>query len=177
MHPVRAYRYDPAKSLCVHVSTDETEGLEYAHKTDFGFSYCALFNEAQHPQLWAREGHVLPKLGVEVSRFGYREAYRPENPFDYYVDVISVPEQGGLWTVRDLYLDVLVYEGERVKILDTDEYLEALKEGHFLAGEAAHALEKAHAFVNGLAQRGYELDAFLQAEGVTLTWHRLRSTR
>ena len=93
-------------------------------------------------------------MGVEISRFGYREAYRPENPFDYYVDIVSVPEQGEFWTVRDFYLDVLVYDGERVKILDTDEYLAAIQEGHLTADEAAHALTALHTFVNDLARHG-----------------------
>lgn len=177
MHTVRSYRYDPAQNVCVHVTTGETEELEYAAETDFGFSYCAIFNEARGPKLWCRESHVLPTLGVEISRFGYRKAYRPENPFDYYVDIISVPEQGDCWTVRDLYLDVLVYDGERVKILDTDEYLAAVQEGHLTADEAAHALTALHAFVNGLARHGYNLSAYLQAEGVTLSWRKLKSTR
>lgn len=177
MHPVRSYRYDPAEKVCVHVTTGETEGLKYAAETDFGFSYCAIFNEARHPKLWCRESHVLPRLGVEISRFGYREAYRPENPFDYYVDIISVPERGDLWTVRDLYLDVLVYDRERVKVLDTDEYLVAVEERHLTAEEVAHALTRTHAFVNGLAQHGYALDVYLRSEGVTLSWRKLKSTR
>lgn len=177
MHPVRSYRYDPAEKVCVHVTTGETEELEYASEIPSGFSYCAVFNEARHPKLWCRESHVLPTLGIEISRFGYREAYQPENPFDYYVDIVSVPERGDLWTVRDFYLDVLVYDGERVKILDTDEYLAAIQAEHLTADEAVHALTRTHAFVNGLAQHRYTLDAYLQAEGVTLSWRKLKSTR
>ena len=176
MHPVRAYRYDSAQNVCTHVSTGKTERLEYTSNTPSGFSYCAVFNEARGP-IWCRESHVLPTPGVEISRFGYREAYRPENPFDYYVDIVGVPEQGEFWTVRDFYLDVLVYDGERVKILDTDEYLAAIQEGHLTAEEAAHALTALHAFINGLARHGYNLDAHLQAEGVTLSWRKLKSTR
>lgn len=176
MHPVGAYRYNPAQNVCAHVTTGETEGLEYTVETSSGFSYCALFNEARGPKLWCRESHVLPALGVEISRFGYREAYQPERPFDYYVDIVSVPEQGKFWTVRDFYLDVLIYDGERAKILDTDEYLAAIQEGHLTADEAAHALTALHAFVNGLARHGYNLDAYLQAEGVTLSWRKLKST-
>lgn len=173
MHPVRAYTYIPARNLCIHVQDGETETLEYACETA---SYCALFNEARGPKLWGRESHVLPRLGIEISRFGYREAYQPENPFDYYLDIVRVSEQGERWTVRDLYLDVLVFDGERAKILDTDEYLAAIQEGHLSAEEAAYALEAAHMLVNSLAQHGYNLEAYLQAEGVTLTWRKLKST-
>lgn len=176
MHPVREYRYDPAAKVYLHVTTGETEGLEYAAEAPFGFSYCAVFDEARGPKIGYRESHVLPRLGLKVSRLGYRNRAEREG-FDYYVDIISVPEQGDLWTVRDLYLDVHVYDGERVKILDTDEYLAAVQEGHLTADEAAHALTALHAFVNGLAQHGYTLDAYLQAEGVTLSWRKLKSTR
>lgn len=175
MHPVREYTYVLADRRCVHKQGGEVEALEYLSETSNGLSYLALFDEVRHPKLWCRESHVLPKLGIEISRFGYREAYRPENPFDYYIDIVQVPEQGECWTVRDLYLDVLVFDGERAEILDTDEYLAALQEGHLATDEAA--LESAHALLNNLATFGYSLEAYLHSEGVTLTWHRLRSTR
>ena len=176
MHPVRAYTYLLPQKQCVHIPGGETETLEYISETPNSLSYCALFNKTRHPKLRGRESHVLPRLGIEVSRFGYRNTYQPENPFDYYIDVARVSEQGERWTVRDLYLDVLVFEGERAEILDTDEYLAAITEGQLEADEAAYALEAAHTLVNKLAQHGYNLENYLQTEGVTLTWRKLKST-
>lgn len=175
MHPVRAYTYMPAQKLCVHSPGGVVEALEYLSETPGGLSYCALFDEARHPKLRARESHVLPRLGTEVSRFEYRRE-RTLNDFDYYVDIVRVTEQGERWVVRDLYLDVLVFTGARAKILDTDEYLAAMSKGHLEAGEAAYALSTAHTFVNNLARYGYDLEAYLHSEGVTLTWHKLKST-
>ena len=175
MHPVREYVYTPAKNLCVHTQSGEMETLEYISETPNGLSYLALFDEHRHPKLRARESHVLPRLGVEVSRFEYRRQRTPDD-FDYYIDIACVTEQGERWVVRDLYLDVLVFTGERAKILDTDEYLAAITEGHLEADEAAYALETAHTLVNKLAQHGYNLENYLQTEGVTLTWHKLKST-
>lgn len=174
MHPVRIYTYATAQKLCAHANG--TWYLEYAEANPSQLTYGLRLDEGYHPKIGYRESHVLPGLGLEISRFGYRNQAEWEG-FDYYVDIISVPEQGERWTVRDLYLDVLVFEGERAKILDTDEYLAALQEGHLGADEAAYALETAHALLNNLATFGYSLEAYLHSEGVTLTWHRLKSTR
>ena len=129
-----------------------------------------------HPESLAMRGQVLPNLGIQVVRFEYRKPKRTHANFDYYVDVMQVSEQGERWVVRDLYLDILVFEGKRAEILDTDEYLAAIQEGHLNADEAAYALTTAHSLLNGLAKYGYSLEAYLQAEGVTLAWPKLKST-
>ncbi len=174
MHPVRVYTYTTAQRLCVHA--DGTWQLEYVKADSSQLTYGLHLDETHHPKIGYRESHVLPRLGLKISRLGYRNRAEREG-FDYYADIISVPEQGDLWTVRDLYLDVHVYDSNRVEILDTDEYLAAIQEGHLTAAEAAHALTALHAFVNVLARRGYDLDAYLQSEGVTLSWRKLKSTR
>lgn len=178
MHPVRETSFVLVDNAWITKSrgTTETGSLESVHVVNRCLSYSVLFDEHQHPKLWAREGHVLPELGISVSRFAYRrEAFW--KGFDYYVDIVRVAGIGECWVVRDLYLDVLVFDGVRAEILDTDEYLAAVQEGHLEAGEAASALEAAHAFVNNLARHGYDLEAYLHSEGVTLTWRRLKSTR
>ena len=174
MHPVRVYTYTTAQKLCVHA--DGTWHLEFVKADSSQLAYGLRLDKTHHPKIGYRESHVLPRLGLKISRLGYRNRAE-RGGFDYYVDIIGVTEQGDLWTVRDLYLDVHVYDGERVEILDTDEYLAAIQEGHLTADEAAHALTALHAFVNGLAQHGYNLDAYLQAEGATLSWRKLKSTR
>ena len=176
MHPVREYVYTPAENWCVHTHDGDTDKLEYAYETLTSFSYGLQFSKGQNPKLSRNESHVLPELGIKVSRHTYWRGRSPED-FDYYVDVARISERGGRWVVRDLYLDVLVYEGVRAEIVDTDEYLAAIEEGHLNADEAAFALTTAHALLNGLAKYGYSLEAYLQAEGVTLAWPKLKSTR
>ncbi len=177
MHPVRETSFVLADKTWIAKSRGAitTGELESVYAVNDCLSYSVLFDEQQHPQLRGREGYVLSKLGVQVSRFEYRRARTPDD-FDYYIDIVRVSEQGEHWTVRDLYLDVLVFDGERAEILDTDEYLAALQEGHLGADEAAYALGAAHALLNNLATFGYRLEAYLYSEGVTLTWHRLKST-
>jgi predicted RNA-binding protein associated with RNAse of E/G family len=175
MHPVREYAYFPSQRLCVHVQGGETETPEHLYDTPYGLSYGVAFTEEQHPKLSSRESQVLPALGLEVSRFAYRRRAFWRG-FDYYVDIARVSERGDRWVVRDLYLDVLVYEGKRAEIVDTDEYLAAVKEGHLSAEEAAYALFAAHKLLNGLAEQDYSLEGWLRAQGVTLTWRALAGT-
>jgi predicted RNA-binding protein associated with RNAse of E/G family len=118
------------------------------------------------------QAHVLPALHLQVVKVFWRErpSYDYGDGYDYYLDIVRVAETGERWVVRDLYLDLVVFEGHKVEVLDTDEYLEALHEGHFEPGEAEHALTVTHETLNGLAECGYSLESYLAAKGITLTW-------
>ena len=176
MYPVTEAVYDFEKRQRVRRKMGQAE-ISRLTTHNVGLNelvYVAEYDD--HPESLLMRGQVLPGLGLQVVRFEYREPKRPHANFDYYVDVVCVSEQGKRWVVRDLYLDVLVYEGKRAEIIDTDEYLAAIEEGHLEAEEAAYALETAHKLLNGLGQHGYSLASYLQAEGVTLAWPRLKST-
>ncbi len=177
MHPVSVSVYDLVAEQKIRQKWDgeEVGKLLCYEVTSHTLSYLVKLND--HPEVSGVRGQVLPDLGIHVARFDYLEPKPPHANFDYYVDIVRVTEQGERWVVRDLYLDVLVYERKRVEILDADEYLEAVQEGHLSVEEAAYALDAAHKLLNGLARHGYSLEMYLQAEGVTLTWHKLRSTR
>ena len=177
MHPVRTVVYDLVNRREPRYLEGETPlaTLTYLNALGKQLSYGLAFTSEEHPLLAAIEAHVLPNLGIRVSRFKRRREHAVDD-YDYYVDIVNVVERGERWVVRDLYLDVLVFEGEQAKILDTDEYLAAITEGHLEADEAAYALETAHTLLNKLAQHEYNLEMYLQTEGVTLTWRKLKST-
>jgi predicted RNA-binding protein associated with RNAse of E/G family len=180
MHPVRTVTYE-LKSGRTPVYLDD-EGpfgtLTYVDVAAGRLSYGQTFTLDEHPVLSSLEAHVLPEFGVRVVRFCRRNAkaddyaYYVDDDYDYYVDIVSVTEQGERWVVRDLYLDVLVFNGVRAKILDTDEYLAARAEGHMDAPEADDALLKLHEFLDGLARNGHSLERYLETQGVSLTWRR-----
>ena len=176
MHPVTEVVYDFEKRQRVRhvVGQAEISQLTTYNIGSNGLMYVAEYND--HPESLLMRGQVLPDLGLQVVQFEYRKPKLPHASFDYYVDIARVSERGEHWVVRDLYLDVLVFEGERAKILDTDEYLAAVQEGHLDAKEAAYALTAAHQLLNGLAKHAYSLEVYLQAEGVTLAWPKLKST-
>lgn len=176
MHPPTEAVYDFEKRQRVRYRVEQTEVSRLTH---YDVSLNELVYVAEydnHPESLLTRGQVLPNLGLQVVRFEYREPKRSHNNFDYYVDMVRVSERGERWIVRDLYLDVLVYEGKRAEIIDADEYLAAIQEGHLNAEEAAYALTTAHTLLNGLAKHKYNLEAYLQAEGVTLAWPKLKST-
>ena len=115
--------------------------------------------------------HVLPASNLQVIKFGWKDDVRERDKIDYYIDIVSIPERSReRWHVRDLYLDLVVLEGERCEVLDTDEYLEALAEGHLGKLEAEHALTVAHATLNALSKYGNSLESYLSAQGIRLRW-------
>ncbi len=117
----------------------------------------------------AIEAHVLSALHLQVVRFDWREGEGYD--YDYYLDIVRVVEVGEeRWVVRDLYLDLVVYDDERAVVLDPDEYLAALREGHLGEWEREHALTVTHEVRNGLAGCGYSLERFLLERGVALDW-------
>jgi predicted RNA-binding protein associated with RNAse of E/G family len=172
MHPVRVNTYNLIPGELRHLENGLERGtLSYLEMAEGRLAYAFEFSPEEHPTLKALEAHVLPELGLRVVRFEHREAL-PPGDYDYYVDIVSVTEQGERWVVRDLYLDVLVFNEVRAKILDTDEYLAARAEGHMDAHEADEALLKLHDFLDGLARYGYSLERYLETQGVSLTWRR-----
>lgn len=122
-----------------------------------------------HPHIAYMEAYLLPRLGLQVNRWGHHpgSAYAW---YDFYVDVMAFEVGEDCWTTRDFYLDVAVIEGKAAQIADTDEYLEALGVGLLTTDEASYALTHTHALLNGLAEHGYRLSDWLRAQGVTLTW-------
>lgn len=117
------------------------------------------------------QGHILPELGIQVARFGWKAHIIPSDELDYYVDIIHLTEYGnGFWHYRDLYLDVAVFEAKTAEILDTDEYLAAIQADFFKKDEASLALEKTHELMNDLAKFSYSLEAYLEANDIVLEW-------
>ncbi len=165
MHPVTEAVYDFEKRQRVRHRMEQAEISRLTHY-DVALNELAYVAEHDdHSESLLMRGQVLPDLGLQVVQFEYREPKRPHANFDYYVDMVRVSEQGERWVVRDLYLDILVYEGVKAEIIDTDEYLAAVQEGHLDTEEAAYALTTAHTLLNGLAKHKYSLDAYLRAEG------------
>ena len=147
----------------------ERYDLDTVQRRPHGLLYAHLTPDNKH--VTRHISHVLPSLSLQVTRFNWRNTYHPYGAYDYYIDVIGeVRQNKEVWTVRDLYLDVLVLEGRWAKIIDTDEYLQAVDARHFLPGERDLALERTHWLVNGLGEHGYHLDSFLAEHQIHLDW-------
>ena len=84
----------------------------------------------------------------------------------------SVQTGPDVWTMRDLYLDVSISKEGIPRLLDADEYAEAVLEGHLTLDEQRRALLSAERVINGLFAHGNDLDAWLTSLGIRLDWWR-----
>ncbi len=118
---------------------------------------------------WAeREAYILPSLDLVVSRFVPRSDSGRVPP-RAYIDMASVKIGPERWTMRDLYLDVIVQPDGVPVLVDEDEYAEAVLEGHLTPDEQRRALQSAARVVNGLYRHG-TLEAWLETLSVQLDW-------
>lgn len=115
------------------------------------------------------ESWILPELGIRVSDFHTNEGYRAQ---DFYIDVVSVAATGDRWVVTDLYLDLALYQHDRVDAHDVDELLDAVLADHLGRDIAERALHTGFSATAGLAASGYDLATWLATFQITLSWQR-----
>lgn len=130
--------------------------------TDFGL-YMARPLDG-HPDIAYFRSWLLPEHGLRVGRWLAHDGMRLDH--DVYIDIVDI-EPGPVWRTVDLYLDVLVHDGKALRVLDTDELLEALAAGLVDDAAAQRAFERTFAAVDGIAASGYDVEAWL---GLPLSW-------
>jgi len=72
-----------------------------------------------------------------------------------------------VWRTVDLYLDVLVHDRAGLRVLDTDELLEARLAGLVDDAAVLRAFERTFRAVEGITAAGYEVETWLD---LPLTW-------
>ena len=115
-----------------------------------------------HPDIGRLEAYFLPTLGLIANHYVGHDG---QTFIPWYIDIARIVPGPESWLARDLYLDVVVGQDGKVRVHDTDEYLEAASEGLMEPSEVADALLNCHRLLNGLQQCG-NLEAFLVAEGL-----------
>jgi|GEM_PF-296121 len=172
-HPVKVERHD-TRARIHHTNTGERPVDEY-REHQHGLYVSRLF--IAHPRIAYWQAHLLPGLlegeasaaaglGLQLCRYDFHG----ERAHDFYIDVASISREGDVWTVRDHYLDLLVWDGLCAEIADTDELNAALAAGFVGAQEYAAAVAGAHAVLNGLARHGYDVKVWLASHGLSLDW-------
>ncbi|MFC0108221.1 DUF402 domain-containing protein [Kibdelosporangium aridum] len=129
-----------------------------------------------HPELAYIESWLLPELGLRVSHWHTHPGARQRE--DIYIDLVEVDTDfaardaapGPVWRMVDIYLDIHVYTGERLEVVDTDELLAALDARLIDAGTAQRTLERTYRTVEGITRHGYDTCAWLESLGIDLTW-------
>jgi len=122
------------------------------------------------PQFHYLESWVLPAFGLRLTDYWFNPGH--ERDQDFYLDVVAIERNGQTWRTTDWYLDLVVREGQRVEVIDTDELLAATAAGMLTPTEAQRALEITYATVDGLAAHGHSVGRWLSAQGIDLTWRR-----
>jgi uncharacterized protein len=114
------------------------------------------------------ESWLLPSLGLRATVFHFNPGH--ERDQDYYLDIGEYTPGPRVWRSEDHYLDIEVRTGRGAELADVDELLDALHQGLLSAGSAERAVRCAVTAVDGLASHGYDLQAWLAANDIQLTW-------
>ncbi len=167
-HPVKVERHDTQAGL--HQTNTGARPVDLYREYPHGLYVSRRF--VAHPRVAYWQAHLLPDLlpgglGIQLCHYDFHG----ERAHDFYIDIASISRQDHVWTVRDHYLDLLVWNGLCAEIADTDELGAALTAGHIAAHEFAAAVAGAHAVLNGLARHGYDVQAWLESRGLSLDWN------
>ncbi len=114
------------------------------------------------------ESWLLPSLGLRATVFHFNPGH--ERDQDYYLDVGEYAPGADEWTSEDHYLDLVVRTHAGVELADVDELLDAVRHGLLTPEAGELAVRRSAATVDGLARNRYDLNAWLAAEGMQLTW-------
>ncbi|MBB6097048.1 hypothetical protein HNR42_000462 [Deinobacterium chartae] len=163
MHAIKTERHET--SAYRHHTNTGVRRVEEYRVHNAGLFVARPFED--HPNIRYWQAHLLPEQGLVVCRYTPHEG---RWWCDYYIDIARIHREGDTWAVRDLYLDVAVFEGRAAQILDTDEFRAACCGGLLPPEEAMWAVETAHGLINGLACHSYRLEAWLAERGLHLSW-------
>lgn len=114
------------------------------------------------------ESWLLPSLDLRATVFHFNPGHELDQ--DYYLDVGRYTAGPCEWHAQDHYLDLIVRTGERVDLSDVDELLTAVRHGLLSPEVGEHAVRTAVGAIDGLSSHNYDLDRWLEAKGIALTW-------
>ncbi|HAT1135994.1 TPA: DUF402 domain-containing protein [Corynebacterium striatum] len=164
LHPVKQETFNTVSNVNVDPKGLLREVDTY-RETDFGL-YMA--RGANHPRFGYLESWLLPKLGLRANIFHFREGVDARQ--DFYFDVADIDNTDGVWTARDLYVDLVSNTGEPIDVLDIDELAAATSAGLISAEEAERAMERTLTAVEGITRYGDDAMAWLRTLGIELSW-------
>ena len=120
------------------------------------------------PQFHYLESWLLPSLSLRATVFHWNPGH--ERDQDFYLDVASITVHGDTWRTEDHYLDLVVRTGRGVELHDVDELLTALRHNLLTPETGERAVQTAVAAIDGLSRHDYDLNRWLAAQGMPLTW-------
>jgi uncharacterized protein len=127
-----------------------------------------------HPRIAYLESWLLPELGMRVTDFWHQPGteWREARDNDLYLDIADTVLAGRVWHTVDHYLDIALWTGRKLEVLDTDELVTALLAGLIDVATAQRAMLTTFHVVDRLAAHGYDLATWLHGMGIELRWRR-----
>jgi uncharacterized protein len=117
------------------------------------------------------ESWLLPSLDLRATVFYFNPGHELDQ--DYYLDIGRYTPGQTTWHAEDHYLDLVVRSGIGVELSDVDELLTAVRHGLLGPETAERAIRTAVTAIDGMARHHYDLDRWLAADGIALTWQGL----
>ncbi|MBS4729643.1 DUF402 domain-containing protein [Mycobacterium sp. SM1] len=114
------------------------------------------------------ESWLLPSLGLRANIFHFNPGYDPGH--DYYLDIGEYTPGPTVWRSEDHYLDLEVRTGAGAHLTDVAELLDAVRHGLLAPEVAEQAVRRAVDAVDGLSRHGYDLQSWLAALGMDISW-------
>lgn len=164
LHPVKRETFDIKASINIDPKGFKRP-VDVYRETDFGL-YMA--RGADHPGFGYLESWLLPSLGLRANIFHFRPGV--EEHQEFYIDVAEISHGDGVWTTRDLYVDLISNTGEPIEVVDIDELAAATSTGYITAEDAEQAIESTLNAVEGITRHSDDAMAWLSSLGTALTW-------
>ncbi|MEV6773002.1 DUF402 domain-containing protein [Nocardia sp. NPDC051030] len=140
--------------------------VEHMHAEPWG-----LYMEriVDNPRFRYIESWMLPELSLRVTVYHQRPGH--DRGQTYYLDIGDYGPVGPKkWRAEGHYVHVVARPGQVPELLGIDELLAAHAAGHFDSVRTQTAIARAAAVVDGIAGCGHDVDRWLAAQGVALSW-------
>ena len=165
MHPPKITTFDVPAGVNIDTKGIERPVDEY-RVTPFGLYMSRAM--VGRPTAWWIESWLLPDLGLCVTDWWWNPGHARDQ--DFYLDLCEIERVGDRWRLTDHYLDIVVRQGRGAEVIDVDEFVAAVALGLLDRDAAEAAMHRTHRTVAGLAETGYDLDAWLARSGLALSW-------
>lgn len=113
----------------------------------------------------AHQKWLFPELGWFV---GCATVRTDADPNDWYVDLVEIDVSADRWHVKDYFIDVALYDGDRYEVLDLDEFADAVESGQLSREAGLWTLRSLHRLCSDLTDADYRMESFLRKHAASL---------